>query len=122
MKDSDLTYDEKQRLLSHIRDQTGQIEYDRMVDALGEDGLIDLVLEKVGGTTNASAVSSSNSPSTISRKVWRVIRTIFVVVGILIILWLWGQEPWSTIFNCLWGLLVTVWLLLDFIGWITNRD
>lgn len=120
LKASDLTYDMKQNVLSQIRSQTGDGEYDRLVRALGEDGLIDLVLEKMNGTTNTSAASYNDSRTTIGSKVWNVIKTILGILGFLFILWLWGREPWSTIFNCLYTLFMISVLINAIIGWFTN--
>ena len=48
MKATDLPYDVRRQLLSQIREQVGQTNYDRMVNAVGEDGLLDLAIEKAG--------------------------------------------------------------------------
>ena len=56
MKASDLTYEVQQNLLANIREQVGSTEYHRMIDALGEDGLINLALEK------ANEIAAGQSP------------------------------------------------------------
>lgn len=120
LKAADLTYDMKQNVLSQIRDQTGEAEYDRLVDSLGEDGLIDLVLEKMNGATGSNRSSHTQSQSSAGAKIGKVIKIVLSVVGIIFVLWLWGHEPWSTILNCLLTLFLIASWISDISGWFTK--
>ena len=44
MKAADLRHDEKQEVLGKVRTMVGSGEYDKLVNSLGEDGVIDAVL------------------------------------------------------------------------------
>ena len=55
MKASDLPYDVKQELLKQIKQQVGWSEYDRIVDQVGEDGVIDLALAQLEDVSKAQA-------------------------------------------------------------------
>lgn len=50
MKASDLPEDSKRMLLNGIRSQIDSSEYNRMADAIGEDGIIDIILGNVNTT------------------------------------------------------------------------
>src|SRR5437016_4791518 len=58
IKASDSPYDDKQKLLRQVRQQIGRAGYDRLVDRVGEDGLVDLALEQL---REASGVGSTKS-------------------------------------------------------------
>ena len=47
MKASELPYDVKQQFLDQIKKNVGSYEYDRMVDSIGEDGLVDLAIQNL---------------------------------------------------------------------------
>ncbi|MEK9136085.1 MAG: hypothetical protein AAB393_03095 [Bacteroidota bacterium] len=50
LKASELPDYAKEHLLSQIQDHIGSVEYDRMVDAIGRDGVVDLFLEVMSGS------------------------------------------------------------------------
>lgn len=54
-KSSDLPDDAKSRLLDHIRDRIGSDQYYRIVDNVGEDKLIDLILNRDDGVPSYQA-------------------------------------------------------------------
>jgi len=68
LKASDLPYSTKQEMLSQIRAYVGSDQYDQMVDAIGEDGVIDLILPQ------ASPATSTQSHSTKKKSVLGKIR------------------------------------------------
>jgi hypothetical protein len=77
-KASNLPDSTKQEILSQIRRQVGSEQYDRLVDNLGEDGLIDAVLAKM-------AEGSSASKSYAGRRIGRDASAIAgVVLGVVI--------------------------------------
>ena len=63
---SDLTYSQREALLANIRNQLGQSAFDRMVETVGEDQLLEMVLEKApiyadsGGTSPSSGSGEMN--------------------------------------------------------------
>ena len=89
MKASDLPYDVKQQFLDQIKKQVGSAEYHRMVDSVGEDGLIELAIEKLkaGGENQAE-----------QKGFWdRFGCLIVLVVGVGVYL-LWGWEAVGGLF------------------------
>lgn len=70
MKASDLPDEIKNELLTQIRQQLGQAQYDILVENLGKDGLIDAVLDQVNYSNNAlsSQKESHLQHKSVSRK------------------------------------------------------
>jgi hypothetical protein len=80
MKAAELPYDVRRQLLSQIRGQVGQADYDRMVGTLGEDGLLDLAMEKAQEVARGQAGAQTKKPRS------RLSAVVSVAVGVV----LWG--------------------------------
>jgi hypothetical protein len=117
---SDLPNDVRQNLVDQIRNQVGDSEYDRLVDQMGENQLIDYVLQKMD--TNSSQVSASirPTPQTPGNKAWEVIKYIIFVVGVVLFLLLAGQKPWDSIIGAIVLIYFLVVILKGVIGWIKS--
>ena len=61
MKASELPFEVRDHLTSQLRDHLGRDQYDRLVDALGEDGVLDKALE---------GMSSKAAPKNEPKKPW----------------------------------------------------
>ncbi|MDQ3744044.1 MAG: hypothetical protein M3444_06665 [Acidobacteriota bacterium] len=76
MRAAELPYDVRRQLLSQIREQVGQADYDRMVGTLGEDGLLDLAMEKAQGVARGQAGAQTKKPRS------RLSTVVSVAVGV----------------------------------------
>jgi hypothetical protein len=105
---SDLPSDVKQGLLNRIREQIGQEKYREMVDVLGEDKVLDMVLEK----TNSKSESSWT---------WKEI------LGVIVFFSFWGAVGYQdgggiggVLGGIVFGVLVTspglIWLLIKWLA------
>ena len=113
MKASDMPYDVKQQLLRQIEDQVGSSQYYELVNKVGEDGLIDLAIQKM---EEMSASAPVKRERTRKQKVWLAIK---ILLGVLILLvWIAASpdsfgEVWKGITPLLLimvGYVVVVWI------------
>ncbi|MCD4786491.1 MAG: hypothetical protein K8T10_21910 [Candidatus Eremiobacteraeota bacterium] len=91
MRASDMDKNLKRVILNKIRDDVGSYKYSEMVDPIGEDGLIDLLLLKAEKERSGGSGYSSGSYSTTGTRresVWeKALETTFTVIGSGI--WIW---------------------------------
>ncbi|MCD4786489.1 MAG: hypothetical protein K8T10_21900 [Candidatus Eremiobacteraeota bacterium] len=108
MRASDMDENTKRAILNKVRDEVGSYKYSEMVDKIGEDGLIDLLLmsaerEKSGSSSSSSGSSSSSSDSSgCFEGAVGVVGGIALIYGIFrLVVWLYGgvAQWWSW----LWG-------------------
>lgn len=71
LKASDMPHEVKRRMLERLESQLGSTEYDKLVNTLGEDGLIDLALKELNSASTGR--SSSNGGSDAWSKAWAVV-------------------------------------------------
>ena len=86
LKASDLPDNVKRQLSGAVRDQMGSSQYDDMVDFLGEDALLDMVLQSMVNSNSTGMSTSYNSPTAKSTSYE-------------------SDNPWSKAFGFLWGIL-----------------
>ncbi len=72
MNASELPSDIRKSLLEDIENKLGYSEYRKMVDALGEDGMLDMVLDGIN-KQSAHTGSSNNSGTTFWEWLWIII-------------------------------------------------
>ena len=113
MKASDLPYGVRHQLLDQVRQQVGDGTYQRMTSELGEDGLLDLFLEK----SAALAVDkpASEKPGCLGA----------ALAGFASYWWLWipalvgavaGEDAGGSAFLICLGLLGIGWI----VGWLAR--
>lgn len=89
LKSSDLPDGVKSQVLRQVRAQVGSTQYDSMVATLGEDGLLDLVLEKVGEPSTSQAI-----PRRADTNPWlEAAAFLLILAGLLG----WGPWPWMKV-------------------------
>ena len=85
MRSSDLPDGTKRQLLSAIRDKIGRSQYDSMVDTVGEDRMLDMLLDSANkqGSTSGRA-SRSSTPDNVWAEafdfVWKLLLENWIVV------------------------------------------
>jgi hypothetical protein len=112
MKASDLSYSQRQDVLSQIRKQIGSDSCDQMVNTLGEEGFIDFVLAQANAVPSQRAV-----PKRATKNPWNA--ALEVTLGALECLftygmgfqvyvigqWNNGQWNWIDIIYVVWGII-----------------
>lgn len=112
MKAADLSDSAKQQVLSLLRDQFGSEQYDRMVDAYGEDALIDVLSDSV----HDKIADTSSFQEKFSWKpiiIWTLIGT-----GGVSLWWILGTEACGGLFT----VLVVIWQIVQVFGWLFEKD
>ena len=109
MKASDLPESTKRQLLAAIRSKIGQDEYKKLVDTLGEDGLIEAV---ASGKADASPEKGKDGSW-----IWWVLAFIVMPIICGIIAGPKGSEAW---FGFL-GLCFVLYLLCKFVAWLVRE-
>src|SRR2546423_480552 len=109
MRATDLPYDVRRQLLVQIREQVGQTNYDKMINAVGEDGLLDLAIEKAGVVTREQVGAEKKSP----RSWFTTIAWAAIVTGVIYMMIAFPQTFWENIavllFLLLPGILSGLW-------------
>jgi len=106
MKASNIPYDVKKEMLDQIRNQVGAANYDKMIDALGEDGLMDLALKNLEAAPSSQPQVSAWKK--LGQSLWFLFLLFIFVIGPIFIT---SMRPllWVTIFYVVWwvgGLMV----------------
>lgn len=108
MKTSDLPFEVKQGMLDQVRRHIGKESYEHMASQLGEDGLLDLVLEKSASVT--AGKQESARPGCLAQ----------ALAGFLSYWWLWipllvaamgGEEAGGVAWAICFGLLILGWVI-----------
>lgn len=106
MKASELPYEVKQNLLRQIKDQAGSSQYHEMVARVGEDGLIDLAIQKMEELSGSPSVKEKK---TRGQKAWFAIKVIF---GVLVVaIWMRiSPESLGQLVLVVGGYIAIIWL------------
>lgn len=99
MKASDLTYEDKQQLLQQVKEQVGPNEYNKLVNNVGEDNLLNFVLAK---SEEIASSRSNTSTKGFSGKYG---------LGVVVIFLLFCLAPYGVAFQII-GILMTAGLVI----------
>jgi|SRR5947209_7580105 len=91
----------KDDLRRQLRDQIGWSKYDQLVNALGEDGVVDLILEKIQEAQRGQAPQRASSGQ------WAERSKGFLVVALVILYW---------VLVAVFPPLIIVYLILNFLA------
>ncbi|MGE0129096.1 MAG: hypothetical protein AB7U82_13540 [Blastocatellales bacterium] len=117
MKAADLPYDVKQKLLEQIEQQVGWSQYRKMVDAVGEDGLIDLALGKAEEIANSQA--NVKKQEWWDKHGWWVGAAIWLIAGVLF--WAIGGKKGLEVFYIIWLIgFVVLPVIGSFFKWLSR--
>ncbi len=100
MSGSDLSQSQKWELLDHLRNQVGQTTYDKMVDAYGEDGLVELFIRHASQLSTSKPASARSDPSRVNPWQYGLLFPGWVITAFA-----WGIEGWL---GLVFGIIMTV--------------
>jgi len=115
VKAADLPDDVKQKLLEQIEQQVGWAQYRKMVEAVGEDGLIDLALGKAEEMAGSQAAAKKQGWW--NKHGWWAGLVIWAMIGLLF--WLIGGKKGLEVFWYIWVIGYSIMLMISaFFNWL----
>ena len=118
MKARDLPLEARQMVLAQVRKQLGNLEYDRLVDAVGEDGVIDVILEKAGSSSGGADKKESGGSWGLPIAIG-VVLVAAAAVGYVRAGWSGAKDYLAGVFSAapaVWGALLVYAQLYTWIG------
>lgn len=118
LNSSDINNGLKQEILKNIRIKLGEYEYQKLVDSLGEDGIIEAVIQQAKNQEKTPIIAKKEN------KIKKVFTTIITGVAIItiallvILVFTYGTDY----FNFWYGKIITGFFLIPFAVFVLGLD